>query len=206
MKKLLMMLLIVSLIATGCGASDDNDSDNEINEDTDLPETIIDEPVVDTDSNPNNESVLVRGNENEVETGKEAPDFTLTDLDGEEVSLSDYRGQMVVLNFWASWCTWCDVEMPDLNRIHNENDDVVVLAVNVMEDEKTAGDYIEENGLDFEVVMDIEGEIASKYLVTGLPHSFFVDKEGILQLSYTGAMTYDQMINYVDAIREYGSQ
>ena len=203
MKKILIMILLVSLTVTGCGATNKDDLDNDTNNDTDVPETIIDDPVVDTDANPNNESVLVRGNENEVEAGKEAPNFTLVNLDGEEVSLSDYRGNIVLINFWASWCQWCDIEMPDINKLENENEDVIILAVNVMEDEFTVREYIEENQLDFEVVLDVEGEIALKYLVTGLPHSYFVDKEGIIQLSFPGAMDYEQMIGYVDAIRDF---
>ena len=206
MKKLLIMLLLVSLIATSCGpAENDNDNDSDLENGSDVPETIIDDPVVDTDANTNTESILVKGNKMEVEVGKEAPDFTLLNLDGQEVSLSDYRGKIVLINFWASWCQWCDIEMPDINRVHNENDDLVVLGVNVMEDEKTAGDYIEENELDFVVAMDLEGEVASKYFVSGLPHSFFVDEEGILQLSYPGAMTLEQLQNFIDAIREYES-
>src|SRR5690606_32548559 len=70
----------------------------------------------------------------DIAVGKLAPDFTLADLEGKEVSLSDFRGKYVLINFWATWCQYCDLEMPDLDRLYKENEDLVVLAVNVQEE------------------------------------------------------------------------
>lgn len=72
-----------------------------------------------------------------------------------------------------------------------------------MEDEKTVREYLEEGGYEFEVVFDTEGEIASNYLVDGLPNSYFIDKEGVLQLRFPGMMAAEQMSEVVNAIREY---
>ncbi|MDR7870245.1 MAG: TlpA disulfide reductase family protein [Tissierellaceae bacterium] len=197
MKKILIMILIVSIFVTGCATTNNNNTNNDTNNntdninnnDTDKPDTVIDDPVVDT-------------SKSDIAIGVELPDFTLENLEGEEVSLSDFRGKIVLVNFWASWCYWCDVEMPDLNKLSNENDDLVVLAVNVKEDKETARKYIEEKGLDFEVVLDTDGKIATQYMIEGLPNSYFVDEEGIFMGRIPGAMNYDQMIEIVNAIRD----
>nr|WP_246579235.1 TlpA disulfide reductase family protein [Alkaliphilus flagellatus] len=138
----------------------------------------------------------------EIEVGKEAPNFTLRNLDGEEISLQDYRGKIVLINFWATWCVYCDIEMPDLQKLDKENEDLVVLAVDVMEDKEAVEKYIKEGGYDFEVVLDEDGAIAKTYLVSGYPASYFVDEEGIFQGSVPGMMTYEQMNQALQHIRE----
>ena len=138
----------------------------------------------------------------EIEVGKEAPNFTLRNLDGEEISLQDYRGKIVLINFWATWCVYCDIEMPDLQKLDKENEDLVVLAVDVMEDKEAVEKYIKEGGYDFEVVLDEDGAIAKTYLVSGYPESYFVDEEGIFQGSVPGMMTYEQMNQALQHIRE----
>lgn len=138
----------------------------------------------------------------EVAIGKEAPNFTLRNLEGREVFLEDYRGKIVLLNFWATWCVFCDIEMPDLQRLDQENEDLVVLAVDVMEDKETVEAYIREGGYDFEVVLDEDRAIARLYLVGGYPTSYFIDEEGILTKSIPGMMTYDQMNKILNEIRE----
>lgn len=130
-----------------------------------------------------------------------APDFTLKNLKGEDVSLSDFKGKYVLINFWATWCKYCDIEMPSLNKLNKENDDVVVLAVDVMEDKKTVEKYIEKGKYEFEVVLDEEGEIAQNYYVTAFPTSFFVDKEGFLIGGIPGMLEYEQMVEILEAIR-----
>lgn len=132
---------------------------------------------------------------------EESPDFTLNNLEGEEVSLSDYRGQIVVLNFWATWCKYCDIEMPDLQKLTDENEDVVVLAVDVREDKGTVSNYIEEGNYTFPVVLDKKGTVASTYLVSAFPTSFFIDEEGILVGMIPGMMTYPQMNAGIEKVR-----
>jgi thiol-disulfide isomerase/thioredoxin len=130
-----------------------------------------------------------------------APDFTLVDLDGKEVSLSDFRGKYVLINFWATWCQYCDLEMPDLDRLYKENEDLVVLAVNVQEEKGVVEDYIKKGGYTFPVVLDEEGYVSLTYLVSGYPTSYFVDKEGILLGGVPGMMTYEQMVQILENIR-----
>lgn len=138
----------------------------------------------------------------DIEVGKLAPDFTLKNLSGEEVSLSDYKGKIVMINFWATWCKWCDIEMPDMQKLSSENEDLVVLAVDVEEDINLVKEYIEKGGYDFEVVLDSDGFVSRTYLVNGLPNSYFVDKEGILLGKVGGAINYAQMNEILENIRE----
>lgn len=138
----------------------------------------------------------------DIAIGEEAPDFTLKDLNGDEVSLSDYRGKIVLINFWATWCKYCDIEMPDLQKLDKENDDLVVLAVDVMEKKSLVEEYIEKGGYDFQVVLDEDGDIAKTYLVSAFPTSYFVDKDGILLGGVPGMMTYAQMTQIIEGIRE----
>lgn len=134
--------------------------------------------------------------------GELAPDFTLTNMDGEEVSLSDYRGKLVYLNFWATWCVYCDEEMPDLQALNKENDDLVVVAVNVREDKDLVQSYLEEGGYDFPVLLDQEGEIAGTYLVSGMPTTYFINSEGVLLDRIPGMMDKDQMEEILGKMRE----
>lgn len=190
MKKIILIILAIALFSTGCtlDKTDDNppkdniiveDEGNEIEE---TEETVKAEPII--------------------ASGKESPDFTLTNLEGEDISLSDFRGKIVLINFWATWCTWCDVEMPDLQKLDNENDDLLVLAVNVNEDKDTVKKYMEDGEYSFAVALDLEGKIAETYLVNGLPNSYFVDEEGILIGAVPGMMTYEQMVEVLGNIRE----
>ena len=134
--------------------------------------------------------------------GEAAPDFTLTNMEGKEVNLSDYKGKLVYLNFWATWCGYCDEEMPDLQALNAENDDLVVLAVNVREDKDTVGAYLEKGSYDFPVLLDLEGEIAGTYLVSGMPTTYFINSEGILLDRYPGMMDKDQMEEILGKMRE----
>lgn len=144
--------------------------------------------------------------EPKIAKGKEAPDFTLLNLDGEEVSLSDFRGKYVLINFWGTWCQWCEQEMPDLQKVYDENEDLVVLAVNVMEEKSDVEGYIKEHGYSFPVLLDADGNVALTYLVSGYPTSYFVDRDGILLGGVFSYMTYEQMNEILDGIRgESGS-
>ncbi len=145
-------------------------------------------------------------NDSPIEMGKEAPDFTLYDMDGNERSLSEFKGKMVFLNFWATWCQYCDIEMPDLQKIHDQNDDLVVLGVNVREDIDLVRDYLEEGGYDFPVILDEDGGIASMYLVSGMPTTYFIDAEGLILGYQPGLMNLEQMEDILEQMRELEGQ
>ncbi len=109
-----------------------------------------------------------------------APDFSLKSFDGREVKLSDLRGKPVVLNFWASWCGPCRLELPILEKMWQiyKDDGVVFLGVNVMDIQDEARVFIDNFGLSYTNLENPSGDIASKYGAVALPVTFFIDKEG----------------------------
>lgn len=139
-----------------------------------------------------------------LEKGNLAPDFELTTLDGDKVKLSDFRGKKVLLNFWASWCGPCRAEMPDMQELHKEGrDDLVILAVNATQTEKgkeSPAEFIKELGLTFPTVLDEKGEVSKKYQVIALPTSYFIDSEGKINEKYTGTLSYEQMVNGISKL------
>ncbi len=127
-------------------------------------------------------------------------DFELEDLNGNKISLSDYKGKKVYLNFWATWCPPCKAEMPDMEKLYQETKDngLIMLAVNVGEDKKTVQSFIEDNGYNFPVLLDVTGEVSQLYQVTGIPTSYFIDTEGYLDDGATGSISLEAMKEYVN--------
>lgn len=138
-----------------------------------------------------------------IEIGEKLPNFTLKDLNGKEVSLRELEGKIVLINFWATWCPWCDKEMADLDKLDKENEDLIVLGVNVDESKSQVEKYVKEGGYDFKVVLDEGGVVAGNYLVTGLPASYFVNKDGIYVGRIPSYMTAEQMNEALDVTRDY---
>jgi peroxiredoxin len=114
-----------------------------------------------------------------------APDFTLPKLDGESLALSDFRGQPVLINLWASWCGPCRAEMPAMERVYQEyqREGFMVLAVNAtnQDSEEDARFFAQQYGLTFPILLDVTGEVSQIYRLRALPTSFFVDPEGIIR-------------------------
>ncbi|HYC00645.1 MAG TPA: TlpA disulfide reductase family protein [Candidatus Limnocylindrales bacterium] len=112
--------------------------------------------------------------------GDLAPDFILQSLDGKVRKLSAYRGQVVLVNLWATWCPPCIEEMPLLNRIADLYRDkgLVVLGVAGDDDVSRVHDFVERTPLKFEILLDPDGAIGTQYGITGYPETFFVDREG----------------------------
>jgi len=121
-----------------------------------------------------------------VKEGATAPDFSFTTVDGTTARLSDYRGQVVVLNFWATWCGYCVEEMPDLQKISQDYPDVAVLAINRNDDSSQAIAFAQEKGYDFVWGLDRDGAIASLYPTNGIPYTLIIDKEGTIKTIYEG--------------------
>lgn len=117
--------------------------------------------------------------------GFAAPDFTLDLLGGGEVTLSDLRGLVVIVNLWASWCPPCRAEMPAMQRLYEANRarGLEILAVNTAyQDSRTsAQDFISEYGLTFPIPLDLSGSVARQYQLRALPTTFFIDPEGIIR-------------------------
>jgi len=123
------------------------------------------------------------------QVGDLAPDFQLLTLDQEPVSLGDLRGNPVVLNFWASWCPPCVSEMPFLQEIHEEYSDLglIVLAVNKAESSSKVEEFVQSKNLSFPVLLDTKGVVAEKYRIRGIPTTYFIDEDGIIQEKKIGA-------------------
>jgi len=130
-----------------------------------------------------------------MEEGRPAPEFNATDLTGNPVSLNQYKGQVVLLNFWASWCTPCVREMPLLNDISQRYaKDVQSLFINVGESKGTIREFMEHHQFDFDVVVDATGKISGKYNVMGLPATMIIDREGNLNRILWGELSEDMPI------------
>ncbi len=123
--------------------------------------------------------------------GESAPDFTLVDLEGNQVSLSDFRGETVFINFWATWCPPCRAEMPEIEAVYQEykDRDVVVIGVDILEPEDTVRQFVEKGGYSWVFVMDSTGEVSRNYAIGAIPTSIFVDRDGIIRAVNIGAMT-----------------
>ena len=140
--------------------------------------------------------------------GTPAADFTLTDLDGQTQSLRQYRGKIVLVNFWATWCKPCTTEMPAMQVCYDKLRDsgFVVLAVNELEDEAKVHEHIRAYNHTFPVLMDRENRVANQYGVYGLPVSVFIDEAGVVQAYIKGGLLTEQKIlEEVGRIRSRGA-
>jgi peroxiredoxin len=133
--------------------------------------------------------------------GMPAEDFALPGLDGKEQRLSQYRGKIVLLNFWATWCKPCTTEMPAMQASFDRLRDkgFVVLAINEPEDEAKVREHIKQYGHTFPVLMDRDNKVANQFGVFGLPVSVFIDQQGRVQEYIKGGLLTEQMINDVVA-------
>lgn len=131
-----------------------------------------------------------------------APDFEWTGLDGQILRLSSYRGKVVVVNFWATWCPPCREEMPALQRVAASEPDVVVLEVDLMEPGDKARSFLDSLGLDrLQPVLDSDGATTRRFGVLSLPSTFFVDKEGVIRHLELTAVTEAQIRNGIKKAR-----
>jgi thiol-disulfide isomerase/thioredoxin len=125
-----------------------------------------------------------------VRAGQPAPDFTVAGLDGQPVSLSSLKGRPVMVNFWATWCQPCKIEMPIYAAVYDKNkaQGLEILAVNVQEEAPGVQSYQAANKLPFPIGLDTDGAVATVYRVRGLPTTVFIDANGIVTLVHRGAV------------------
>ena len=131
-----------------------------------------------------------------------APDFTLLNTSGESIQLNHLKGQPVLINFWATWCGPCRIEMPVFQDRFDRyrGDGLRILAVDFDEPEEDVSFFGEELGLTFDLLLDPGGEVQSLYRVLGYPTSFFVDPQGVIRVQHVGIMTENQLDNYLAQI------
>ena len=124
-----------------------------------------------------------------------APDFTLPDTDGNPVRLSDLRGKVVLLNFWATWCPPCREEMPSMQALWLDlrDEDFIILAVNVGEEDDAVFAFANEfpTPLSFPILMDKKSAVLNDYPIIGLPTSFIIDKDGNMAFQTVGGREWD---------------
>lgn len=125
----------------------------------------------------------------------QASEFVLQDMDEETVKLSDYRGKVVLLNFWATWCPPCIREMPSMERLHQQvdADDFKVIAVNQMEDADEVFAFTGQLEIDptFEILFDTTSSVSQDYAVRGLPTTYLIDKKGKIRYRAVGGREFD---------------
>ncbi len=179
MKKILILLLLLILVASGCRSKAENKDSN-----TDKA----------TDSQVK-ENINKEADAAEKEKNKMAVDFELESLDGTKIKLSELKGKNVIVNFWATWCGFCVVEMPDLQKLQDayKDEDLIILAVNVGEAKDVVQKFVEENKLNLTVLLDTDSKVANTYGLRSFPSTLAVNKKGEIVGGYVGMLTYEQM-------------
>lgn len=131
-----------------------------------------------------------------LEKGNMAPDFELNTLAGDTVKLSDFRGEKIMLNFWATWCPPCRAEMPDMQRFY-EDTDVVILAVNLTEtrnERENVDGFVDEFGLTFPILLDENLDVSTLYRIQPIPTSYLINTDGSIHNMAFGALNYELMV------------
>jgi peroxiredoxin len=137
-----------------------------------------------------------------IQPGQVAPDFTLTTPDGTSITLSQLRGQAVVLNFWATWCPVCRRELPEIEAAYQKyrEQGVVILGVDQQESPDEVAEFMAQNGLNYPTVIDPQGEVGKTYQVIGIPTAVFIDAQGVVRARHIGPLTVSQFDEYVDPL------
>jgi len=129
----------------------------------------------------------------------QAPDFTLEDLNGVKVSLSDYRGKIVFLNIWATWCKPCEVEMPAMEKLYqkfqDQNFEMLTISIDT-EGKQVIEPYMKKWDLTFPVLLDPESKIVQKFNITGVPETFLIDPQGVVFQHVVGPREWDHQLVY----------
>lgn len=134
-----------------------------------------------------------------IEVGSTAPEFNAVRLpSGQPAKIDDYRGKVVLLNIWATWCPPCVVEMPSMERLHKKlaGTDFHLIAVSVDEEDSTVVNaFAKKLGLTFEILHNRDGSIRRIYQTTGVPESFIIDRDGVIVKKVIGAADWDAPVN-----------
>jgi len=187
MKKIALLSLIFSLVFlfSSCSNNLDDNIDDSINSNAVEENKEVSEKSVEDMDKYYVESGIT------FEKGKKVPNFSVETLDGSFVSLDDFKGKYVVINFWATWCKYCKSEMPDLEQFQNE--DFIILALDVEEPKDMVQKYIDDGGYSFLVGLDFDGIIAKEYGISAFPTSYFIDKDGNLVGVMQGMLTKESL-------------
>ncbi len=135
-------------------------------------------------------------------TGASAPQFTLAARSGSSISLAQYKGQVVMLNFWASWCGPCRQEMPLLESIYKKYNRLgfTLIGVNVEPDSNAANDWLKQTPVSFPILYDKDSKVSKMYDVAGMPSTVIIDRAGKVRVLHRGYKPGDEN-EYLDSIR-----
>jgi len=127
--------------------------------------------------------------------GKPAPNFAFRYPDGKTIALADFKGHPVIVNFWATWCPPCRREMPGLVKAYEtyKDDGLMIIEVDVGEPPETVAPFVEEHKMTMPVALDMRQEITRLYRTDSFPTSFFIDKDGVIQVRWVGYLPEDQL-------------
>ena len=191
LKAILLSLLLIFALSACSGVSDDVQPDNR-----------TDAPSRETSNADSKKTDDILKGYYYAEINQPIVDFELEDLNGNKVKLSDYKGKIVFLNFWATWCPPCREEMPFMQEFYEKykDDDIIVLTVNSnitenqgLDDsekaERKAREFIQKNGYTFPVLLDKDDSVWAVYQQRGIPANYVIDKEGIIRFLKPGAFT-----------------
>ena len=131
--------------------------------------------------------------------GTKLVDFELKDLSGKYVSLSDFKGKVVFLNFWATWCGPCRIEMPSMQEVYTllKHRGFEIVAVNLQENRKTVQKFVDEMGLTFTILLDSNGRVGSMYGARSIPTTYIIDREGNVVAGSLGSREWNTQ-SYID--------
>lgn len=140
---------------------------------------------------------------------KQAPNFTIEDASGKSVSLSDYRGKVVVLNFWASWCPSCVKEMPDINALNQQfkqTGEAELLSINLTDGQRETKDiamkYLKDNNFDMHVLFDTQNIANDAYKIYYIPDTIIIDKGGIVRKAFVGETNKDAILEVLKGLNK----
>lgn len=158
---------------------------------------------LDLDGNDGGQSEIIAGVNLPVSAavGSAAPDFELQNLKKETFSLSEMQGRIVVLNFWATWCEPCKLEMPYFEKLHKAGrSDLEIWGVNFDEPPQQVENFIEELDLSFTILLDPGGNVQEKYRVRGYPTTYVIDQDGVVRFHHIGLITEEQLGSYISQL------
>ena len=126
-------------------------------------------------------------------TAAEPIQFKLKDIDGSEVALSDYKGKIVFLNFWTTWCPTCRIEMPSMEKLHQKfkDQDFVMITINLQESASQVNHFFKEYKLTFTALLDSDGDVGTRYKIYSIPTTFILDKDGRIIARAVGPREWD---------------
>ncbi len=152
-----------------------------------------------------NNDRIFRDEKPEVKVGEVAPDFQLETLNGEPFQLSDHRGKVILLNFWATWCPPCQYEMPHLQNFYEKNEKrpFVVVAVNLTSQDQgllAIEEFVKDFGLTFLVPLDYYGEVGILYSAYAIPTNYIIDQDGVVVHKHPGPVDENMLNEWIDPL------